>query len=362
MLHNGLLFVLGITALIAGAEALVYGASRIARSFGVSPLVIGLTIVAIGTTSPEIAVSVGSVLSGQPDLAVGNIVGSNIANVLVILGLTAVIAPLAVHVQVIRQEVPIMIGAALLFAVMVADGRLGRSDSILLALLIPVYMIYLIRQSRTESSETRQPYEDAMVREGRLEGRWILQLLLIAGGIALLVLGSQWLVSSSVEFARALGVSELVIGLTIIAAGTSMPEIATSVLAAIRGESDIAVGNVVGSNTFNVLGGLGIAGAVSPDGLPMAPAVMNFDIWVMMAATVACLPVFMAGRRIGRMKGLMFLGFYVAYVTYLILDASGHDALPRYSSIMISFVLPLTVVTLVAMVLRDQRRRSKSTN
>ncbi len=359
MLYNALLFILGIAALIGGAEALVRGASRLARSFGVSPLVIGLTIVAIGTTSPEIAVTVGAVLKDSPDIAVGNIVGSNITNVLVILGLTAVISPLAVHVQVIRQEAPIMIGAALLYIVMASDGQLGRTDALILVLLMPVYMFYLIRQSRAESSETRQTYEEAIVKSGRLEGRWLVQVLLIAGGIALLVIGSRWLVTSAVAFAREFGVSELVIGLTVIALGTSMPEIATSVLAALRGESDIAVGNVIGSNTFNILGALGVAGAIGPDGLPIAPAVMHFDNWVMIAAALACLPVFMAGRRIGRTKGIMFLGFYAAYVTYLILDASGHDALPRYSSIMIGFVLPLTVVTLVAMVLREQRDRPK---
>ena len=355
-----LYFLMGIAALIGGAEALVSGASRIAQSFGVSPLVIGLTIVALGTTSPEIAVTVGAVVEGTPDVAVGNIIGSNITNVLVILGLTAMVAPLSVNVQVIRQEVPIMIGAAFLFVVMVIDYRLGRSDAVILMLLMPVYMIYLIRQSRAESRETRASYEKALSRVTLRKRHWLSNIALIIVGLALLVVGSRWLVASSVTFARALGVSELVIGLTVIAAGTSLPEIATSMLAALRGERDIAVGNVIGSTTFNILGGLGIAGAISPGGLPIAPAVMNFDVWVMIAAILACLPVFVAGRQIGRAKGLMFVGYYVAYVAYLILDARGHDALPRYSSIMIGFVFPLTVVTLVAMVLRDQQKAEKA--
>jgi cation:H+ antiporter len=174
------------------------------------------------------------------------------------------------------------------------------------------------------------------------------------------VLGSNWLVDSAVVFARALGVSDLVIGLTIIAAGTSMPEVATSVMAAVRGERDIAVGNVIGSNTFNILGCLGLSGLVSSGGLDIAPAVLNFDLWVMVAVAIACLPVFMFGRQIGRRRGLMFLAYYVAYVAYLILGAQDHDALDEYSAIMLSFVLPITIVTLVAMLIREQKRRDEA--
>jgi cation:H+ antiporter len=180
------------------------------------------------------------------------------------------------------------------------------------------------------------------------------QVLLIVGGLGLLVIGSNWLVGAAVGFARAFGVSDLVIGLTIIAAGTSMPEVATSVMAAIRGERDIAVGNVIGSNTFNILGCLGISGVVSTSGLDIAPAVLNFDIWVMLAVAVASLPVFLLGRQIGRRRGLLFVAYYVAYVVYLVLGAQQHDALDEFSVVMLSFVLPLTVVTLVAMVIREQ--------
>jgi cation:H+ antiporter len=180
---------------------------------------------------------------------------------------------------------------------------------------------------------------------------------MILAGLGLLILGSNWLVDAAVAFARALGVSDLVIGLTIIAAGTSMPEVATSVMAAIRGERDIAVGNVVGSNTFNVLGCLGISGVVSTSGLGIAPAVLNFDVWVMIAVAVASLPVFLLGRSIGRRRGLLFLGYYVVYVVYLIMGAQQHDALEEFSSVMLSFVLPITIVTLVAMVIREQQSR-----
>jgi cation:H+ antiporter len=348
------MFLLGLLALVAGAEALVRGASKIALSLGVSSLVVGLTIVAFGTSAPEVAVSVGAVLNGSTDIAIGNVVGSNVFNVLFILGASALIAPLAVHSQIIRQEVPIMIGASLLLLVVVLDGRLGAWDSALFLALLAGYTFFLIRQSRAETKEVRDEYEAGVRREGGWDGHWFVQLGLIVVGLALLVLGSNWLVDAAVAFARALGVSDLVIGLTIIAAGTSMPEVATSITAAIRGERDIAVGNVVGSCTFNILGCVGVAGLASGTGLTIAPAVMNFDIWVMLAVALACLPVFVSDREIGRGKGALFLAYYVVYVAYLILDARGHDLLPKFSAVMIGFVLPITIVTLVAMLVRNQ--------
>ena len=357
MLTHVLFFLLGLGALVAGAEALVRGAAKLALSLGISPLVVGLTIVAMGTSSPEIAVSVGAVVNGTTDIAVGNVVGSNILNVLFILGLSAVVTPLVVHSQIIRQEVPIMIGASLILAVMVLDGALGRAEAALLLVLLVGYVVFLVRQSRAETAEIKDEYQGAAARrDGGWDDHWAAQLLLIVAGLALLVLGSNWLVEAAVAFARALGVSDLVIGLTIIAAGTSMPEVATSIMAAVRGERDIAVGNVIGSNTFNILGCLGISGVVSTGGLGIAPAVLNFDLWVMLAVAIASLPAFLLGRQIGRRRGLLFLAYYAAYVTYLIMGAQQHDALDEFSAVMLSFVLPLTIVTLVAMVVRGQSR------
>jgi len=358
MLTHIVFFVLGLGALVLGAELLVRGASKIALSLGISPLVVGLTIVALGTSSPEVAVSVGAALGGKTDIAVGNVMGSNIFNVLFILGISALITPLVVHSQIIRQEVPIMIGASLILAVMMVGGQLSRIESALLLVLLIAYVVFLVRQSRAETKEIRDEYEAGVRRAGAWDSHWAVQGLLIVVGLGLLVLGSNWLVDAAVVFARAFGVSDLVIGLTIIAAGTSMPEVATSVLAAIRGERDIAVGNVIGSNTFNILGCLGLSGLVSRSGLDIAPAVMNFDIWVMIAVAVACLPVFLLGRRIGRRRGLLFLAYYVAYVVYLVLGAQQHDALEEFSAVMLSFVLPLTIVTLVAMVIREKQSRS----
>jgi cation:H+ antiporter len=350
-----LLFIAGLAALVAGAELLVRGASKLALSFGISPLVVGLTIVAFGTSAPEVAVSVGAVLDGKTDIAIGNVVGSNIFNVLFILGLSALITPLVVNAQLIRQEVPIMLGTSLLLLALTLDGQLSFAEGALLFALLVAYSVFLVRQSRAETQAAREEYasEFDSARPGSWDARLSVQMLLMAAGLGLLLLGSEWLVSASVAFAKALGVSDLIIGLTIVAAGTSMPEVATSVMAAVKGERDIAVGNVVGSNTFNILGCLGLSALVSGDtGLSMPPALLHFDIWVMCAVALACLPVFLSGREIARWEGGLFLLYYVAYVVYLVLASQRHAALAPFSSAMLSFVVPLTVVTLVVMLLR----------
>jgi cation:H+ antiporter len=349
---NLLLFIAGLAALVVGADLLVRGASRLALSLGISPLVVGLTVVAFGTSAPEMAVSVGAVLQGQTDIALGNVVGSNIFNVLFILGLSALIVPLVVNVQLIRQEVPIMIGASLLLLVLMQDGRIGLFDGALLLAVLVAYTAYLVVQSRAEEQSARDTFAEGLheAAPGAWDARMPVQLALIVAGLALLVLGSEWLVTAAVHFAKALGVSDLVIALTIVAAGTSMPEVATSIAAALKGERDMAVGNVVGSSTFNILGCIGLSGlAAGPAGLGMAPQVMAFDIWVMLAAAMACLPVFISGREIARWEGGLFLAYYAAYVAWLILSSQHSGVLPAYASVMMSFVLPLTLVTLVVM-------------
>ena len=349
---NVLIFLAGLVGLIIGASLLVRGASKLALSFGVSPLVVGLTIVAFGTSSPEVAVSVGAALDGKADIAIGNVVGSNIFNVLFILGISALIAPLVVHVQLIRQEVPIMIGASLLLLALGLDGRLSFLDAALLFGLLVAYTVFLIVQSRRQSQAEQAALAGDLPADSGWDRHWAMQVALVVAGLVLLVIGSDWLVTAAIAFAKQLGVSDLVIGLTIVAAGTSMPEVATSITAAIKGERDIAVGNVVGSNTFNILGCLGLTGLVAADGLPLAPSLMNFDIWVMLAVAVACLPVFLTGREIARWEGAVFLGYYVAYTGYLVLASQQHDLLPRFSQAMLWFVIPLTVVTLIAVMLR----------
>ncbi len=360
---NLLLFFGGLILLVIGADILVRGASKLAMSFGISPLVVGLTIVALGTSAPEIAVSIGAVLDGKTDIAIGNVVGSNIFNVLFILGLSALVTPLVVNIQLIRQEVPIMLGVSLLLLALSLDGRLSFIDGGILFALLMAYTVFLVVQSRQETQAAKDEFAEAIqqAEESAWDSHWAAQVSLIAAGLVALVYGSEYLVQASVSFAKTMGVSDLVIGLTIVSAGTSMPEVATSITAALKGERDIAVGNVVGSNTFNILGCLGLSGLVSGDlGLVMAPSLLAFDIWVMLAVALACLPVFMTGREIARWEGGVFLGYYVAYVAYLILAAQQHDALPVFSSVMMSFVIPLTVVTLVVMVIRQPSSTSNT--
>jgi cation:H+ antiporter len=356
---QSLWFAAGLVALVAGANSLVRGASKLALSFGISPLVVGLTIVAFGTSAPEVAVSVGSVLDGKSDIAIGNVVGSNIFNVLFILGVSALIVPLVVHIQLIRQEIPIMLGASLLLLVLALDGNIHMWEGLLLLVLLVCYTVFLVIQSRKQSAQQQATEFDDEVRpaqQGAWDAHWVAQVGLIIAGLVLLVVGSDWLVSSSIVFAKYFGVSDLVIGLTIVAAGTSMPEVATSLTAALKGERDIAVGNVVGSNTFNILGCVGLSGLVAgSDGLAVAASVLNFDMWVMLAVALACLPIFITGREIARWEGAVFLGYYVAYVAYLLLAAQQHDALPAFSATMIGFVIPLTVVTLVVFWLRQPK-------
>jgi len=276
------LFAGGLLLLIAGGELLVRGASRLAELLGLSPLVIGLTVVAFGTSSPELAVSVQASLAGEADIAVGNVVGSNIINILFILGLSSIILPLAVACQVIRSEVPIKIGVSVLFWLIALDGNLSRWEAAAFTAGIIAYTSVLVRQSRKDTAEAHKARNASATIATEGENRRVHSVLLysafVVAGLFLLVLGSRWLVESSVTISRLFEVDELVIGLTVVAAGTSLPEVATSVLAAIKGEPDIAVGNVVGSNIFNILGVLGFSGVVSPSGIDVAPAALHFDI------------------------------------------------------------------------------------
>ena len=356
------LFALGLVLLVAGAELLVRGASRLAVAVGISPLVVGLTVVAFGTSSPELAVSVQSAFAGNADIAIGNVVGSNIFNVLLILGLSAAVAPLVVAQQLVRLDVPLLIGVSVLLWVFCADGSLARWEAIILAAGVAFYTIFLIRQSRREQRAVEKEYEEGFGQDSlQSPGQWLLNTGYVVLGLMLLVLGSRWLVNGATVFAEALGVSQLIIGLTIVAAGTSLPELATSVVASLRGQRDIAVGNVVGSNLFNILAVLGIAGSVSPNAIPISQHAIYFDIPIATAVAVACLPIFFAGYRISRWNGWLFLSYYVIYTVYLILRTTDSPVLPLFTQALLFFIVPLTVVTLSIVTinaLRIQRRVS----
>lgn len=342
------LFVVGLVLLVGGAEALVRGASGLAAAAGISPLVIGLTVVAYGTSAPEMAVSVQSAFNGQADIAIGNVVGSNIFNVLFILGVAALITPLIVSGQLIRRDVPLMIGLSIILLVMGLDGQLGRLDGLILFLGVIAYTSWSIWQSRRETQQLKAEYAQEFGREQPKGARQMaMQLLYIFVGLGLLVLGSNWLVDGAVAIAELFGVSQLVIGLTVVAAGTSLPEVATSIVASLRGERDIAVGNVVGSNIFNILSVLGLAALVSPQAIPVAPTALAFDLPVMIAVAVACLPIFFTGGVIARWEGLLFLGYYVAYTTYLVLSVTRPQFVPDFKMVMLWGVMPLTALALL---------------
>ncbi len=352
-------FAVGLVLLVAGAELLVRGASRIALRLGISPIIIGLTVVAWGTSTPELAVSVRAAVEGNADIALGNVVGSNIANVLLILGVSALILPLAVAQQFVRREVPIMVGAGVLTLVLALDGGLSLFDGALMLTAMVVYTVLLIRLGRRESPEVEEEYaaEFGGGDGGAPTWRYV---LMVVGGLVLLVTGGRLLVDAATTMAAELGVSDLVIGLTVVAVGTSLPELATSVVAALRGERDIAVGNIVGSCIMNLLAILGVS-AVIANGFQVSDSALRFDIPVMIAVSIACLPVFFTGFRIGRVEGGIFVAYYAAYATYLVLDSSGHDALPGLSTAMVVFVVPLTLLGLGASVLVSMRGRRRAT-
>ncbi len=358
-----LLMIGGLITLVAGAELLVRGASRLAAALGVSPLIIGLTIVAFGTSSPELAVSVQSALSGQADVAVGNVVGSNIFNVLFILGLSALITPLVVAQQLVRIDVPLMIVVSLAVWLFALNGYVERWEGALLFAGIVAYTAFLGIQSQRERNAAVLAEYEAEYQPKR-PASW-LQRLLEAGmagvGLALLVLGARWFVEAAVGAAEAMGVSELVIGLTIVAAGTSLPEVATSIVAALRGERDIAVGNVVGSNIFNILAVLGLTALVVPgSGVPVSTNALWLDMPFMIVVAVACLPIFFTGYLIARWEGLLFLGYYIVYTAFLILGSIHYPHLSEYRNLFLLFAAPLTVITIGVSVARDLRQRKKA--
>ena len=348
-----LLFVAGIVLLIWGADLLVRGASHLAALAGISPLVIGLTVVALGTSAPELAVSLRAAFVGQADLTLGNVLGSNIANVLLILGLAALVAPLLVAPRVLQREVPTMIGVSLLLWLLVADGSLSRLDGLLLVVLLGVFLAATVVVGRRPAA-SNEPVPTQPQQLGR--GSVARNLGFVLGGLLLLVAGAQWLVDGAVTFARALGVSELIIGLTVVAVGTSLPEIATSVLASLRGEREIAVGNVVGSNILNILAVLGLTAVLAPQPIQVPASALAFDVPVVVVAAVACLPIFFNGRMIARWEGALFLAYYAAYTAYLVLAASRTADLRIFSNAMLFFVIPLTVVTLLVITVRNVRQ------
>ena len=308
-----LLFIgLSLLLLFAGAESLVRGSASLALRAGLSPLLVGLTIVAFGTSSPELVVSVEAALSGQGDISVGNVIGSNSFNIAVILGLTALVCPIPVHRQIIRVDAPIALGVAVIMTLLLLDGTVSRVQGICLVAGLVAYLWMNVKLSRKQPElAAAEPVE---VPGTGVSRHWGLDLALIIIGLAILVLGSRLLVEHAVSLARDLGVSEAVIGLTIVSAGTSMPELATSLVAAFRKQVDIAVGNVIGSNIFNILGILGLASIVTPI---TAPGIGWLDYGAMLLFSALIIPLLYTGRMLHRVEGAALLLLYGGYLALL---------------------------------------------
>jgi len=339
-------FIIGLLVVGLGAEWLVKSSVRLSRILSIAPVIVGLTIVSFGTSAPELAVGISASLSGQMELAVGNIVGSNIFNILVIVGLSALLKPILVHSNIIRMDLPIMLGASILFLIFAQNGSIHRIEGSFLGAGLIAYIalqIWLVKKGKT--SKAQEELEE-ILEEGPTtlpKGQSALIGLLFVVGLAALVLGAQWMVSGATTLAQWFGVSELLIGLTIVAIGTSIPEVATSVVAALRGHSDIAIGNAVGSNIFNIFAVGGICAFVSPLPLVVSAEALQIDTLIMIGAALLCLPLFLSNFRVDRWEGLAMLGLYGLYLFNLYVRGVGGDGTP-------SFFLNLGLLLLFALI------------
>ncbi|MGE2832563.1 calcium/sodium antiporter [Mycobacterium sp. SMC-4] len=331
MLMNALWFLFGLALLVVGAEIMVRGGAQVAARLGISPIVIGLTVVSIGTSMPELAVGVVAARDGSGALAVGNIAGTNVVNILLILGLSALLVPLALQVRTIRFELPMMAAAAVLLLVLASDGVMSRVDGVILVVCALAYTVAVIRSARHEPHVVEDEFASEVATEfgaefGPLDEvaiataarrRTALHVAMTLGGIALVVIGADWLVDGAVGIARQMGVSEALIGLTVVAIGTSAPELVTTVVSTIRGDRDIAIGNLVGSSIYNILLILGVTCLVPAGGLALPDSLVRVDIPIMVAVALLCIPIFMSGRRVSRVEGGAMVAAYLVYLTLL---------------------------------------------
>jgi cation:H+ antiporter len=340
----------GLVLLLIGAELMVRAAVRLAERLHVRPLIIGLTIVALGSSAPQMAVSLQAALTDNPDIAVGSVVGSGIFNILVTLGLSALIIPLRVSRQLVRLDIPLMIGASLLVFILAWNKDLGRFDGVLLLGALALYLGLLFRQSR----HSTRPHTE---RPKDTQQSWLISMLMILAGLAMLVFAGRLLLGAAVVVATDLGLSERVIGLTVVAVGTSLPELATSLIAALRGQRDIAVGNVIGANLFNLLGVLGLTALLAPTPLSVSPNALDFDLPVMLGVAALCLPVFYSGYRVTRAEGLLLLGLYLVYGLHVVSFTTGMPLAGKLERLMLFYVLPALLTFLLFTSIRAWRRQ-----
>ncbi|WP_439894798.1 calcium/sodium antiporter [Pseudomonas syringae] len=341
--------VVGLLLLLIGAELSVRSAVHLAALFKIRPLIIGLTVVAMGTSAPQMAVSLQAAFSDNTDIAVGSVIGGNIFSVLVILGLCALVTPLRVARQVLRVDIPLMIGACLLVIALSLTGEFSKFDGVLLLAALLLCLFIVVRQG---GHAPRHGHADTTEKP-----RALMRIAMLAGGLLLLTSGGHLLVDASVVIAINLGLSERIIGLTVIAIGTSLPALMTSLIAAMRGERDIAVGNVIGSNLFNLLGVLGLTALVAPVPLTISPNALVFDLPIMLGVAVLCVPLFYSGYRIDRIEGLFLLSLYLTYGLHIVSISTGMLLAERLEGMMLRFIVPLLGVIVAFGVVRAWRRQ-----
>ena len=339
----------GLVLLVAGAQLLVRCAEHIAAKLKVRPLLIGLTVVAMGSSAPQMTVSLHAAFNDTADIAVGSVIGSNTFNILVTLGLSALIIPLRVSRQLVRLDIPLMIFASAMVFTLALNHQLDRQDGVLLLGGLLIYLLLLLHQSR--HSGHHHPHHD------RTPTSWLRTLILMGCALLLLGVAGHLLLGAALEVASELGLSERVIGLTIVAVCTSLPELATSLIAAFRGQREIAVGNVIGSNVFNLLGVLGLTALLAPAPLSVSPNALAFDLPVMLGVAALCLPVFYSGYRITRVEGLLFLGLYLAYGLHVVSFTTGMPLASKLEHLMLIYVLPALLVFVLLSVVRAWRRQ-----
>jgi len=352
------LFILGLAVLIGGAELFLRAVDKFGAAWSVSPVVMGLTVVAFATGAPELAISLQAAIDGKPDLVLGNILGSNVANILLILGIAGLVHPLKITNRIIKVDVPMVIMASTLLFILAIDGLLSPLDGGIIfigLILYSIFMYYQIKKDRKQNK--RKKSEEVKLDEPvtpQFYGKYILLLL---GGLVFIVLGSRWMVASAVEIAGILGISELIIGLTIVSIGTSLPEVATSVSAVRHGDSDTAVANVMGSNLYNILLTLSLTVLIAPGAIDVSQEAINLDLPIMLIVAIACLPLFWPGKELGRKEAIGFLFYYVAYMTYLVFLAMGHPFKETMEVIMVWGIFPITAFLVILKFLFDFRSK-----
>ncbi|WP_371192981.1 calcium/sodium antiporter [Glaciecola sp. SC05] len=358
-------FAVGLLLLIISAQVLLKGAVALATDYGIPPLIVGLTIVAFGTSAPELAVSVQAALTEQTDVALGNVIGSNLFNVLFIMGLCALILPLKVSAQLVKQDIPILLALTLLVYLFALDQLISRFNALILIILLIAYLMLLLKQSKNTEpndsgvSATLDHISTDKKPKASFAQSFVINMVLVIGGIAGLAFGSNLLVSSSVAFAKMLGISELLIGLTVLAIGTSLPEIVTSLIAVFNKQRDIAVGNIIGSNIFNLVAVLGVTGLVSSAGIPVSLGLLEFEFPFLIVFALFCLPIAFSGYLIDRKEGFFFLAMYMLYSLYLWMNANAHPSVSMLYALLFYVLIPIAALLIAFDAYRHCRERNK---